>query len=84
FQQLTKEGKQARTVTLKIKYHNFQSITRRRTLDNFISSGDQIFEVVRELLTRTDAGRIKIRLAGISLSNFNRTEKSENEKQLTL
>ncbi|MCI0617573.1 DNA polymerase IV [bacterium] len=84
FQQLTKEGKQARTVTLKIKYHNFQSITRRRTLDNFISSGDQIFEVARELLTRTDAGRIKIRLAGISLSNFNTTEKSENEKQLTL
>lgn len=84
FQQLTKEGKQARTVTLKIKYHNFQSITRRRTLDNFISSGDEIFAVARELLSRTDAGRVKIRLAGISLSNFNTTEKSENEKQLPL
>ncbi len=84
FDQLTKEGKQARTVTLKIKYHNFQSITRRRTLEGFINSGDEIFVVARELLSRTDAGRVKIRLAGISLSNFNTTEKSENEKQLPL
>jgi DNA polymerase-4 len=82
FNQLTKEGKQARTVTLKIKYHNFQSITRRRTLEDFIHSGDEIFAVARELLSRTDAGRIKIRLAGISLSNFNETGKSETEKQL--
>lgn len=84
FEQLTKEGKQARTVTLKIKYHNFQTITRRRTLENYIHSGDEIFEVARELLTRTDAGRIKIRLAGISLSNFNIVENSESEKQLSL
>lgn len=84
FEQLKKEGKQARTVTLKIKYHNFQTITRRRTLDGFINSGDEIFEVARDLLSRTDAGRIKIRLAGISLSNFNTTEESESEKQLPL
>lgn len=84
FEQLTKEGKQARTVTLKIKYHNFQTITRRRTLESYIHSGDEIFEVARELLTRTDAGRIKIRLAGISLSNFNIVENSESEKQLSL
>lgn len=73
FDQLTKEGKRARTVTLKIKYHNFQSITRRRTLENFITNADKIFEVVRDLLSRTDAGRVKIRLAGISLSTFSQT-----------
>jgi DNA polymerase IV len=84
FEHLKKEGKQARTVTLKIKYHNFQSVTRRRTLDNFIASDDEIFEVARELLTRTDAGRVKIRLAGISLTNFNTLTDSEDEKQLSL
>jgi DNA polymerase-4 len=82
FDQLTKEGKQARTVTLKIRYHDFKIITRRRTLDDFVHSGDEIFAVARDLLSRTDAGRVKIRLAGISLSNFNVTEKSEREQQL--
>lgn len=75
FDQLTKEGKRARTVTLKIKYHNFRSITRRRTLEDFIGSADEIFAVARDLLSRTNAGRIKIRLAGISLSTFSQTEK---------
>ncbi|HSP06649.1 MAG TPA: DNA polymerase IV [Acidobacteriota bacterium] len=84
FDQLTKEGKRARTVTLKIKYHNFRSITRRRTLDDFIGTADEIFAVARDLLSRTDAGRVKIRLAGISLSTFSRTEKSVSTLQLPL
>jgi len=82
FAQLAKEEKRARTVTLKIKYHDFRSITRRRTLEDYINNADQIFEIARDLLTRTDAGRVKIRLAGISLSTFNITEKPEDEKQL--
>jgi DNA polymerase-4 len=82
FKQLNKEGKRARTVTLKIKYHNFRSVTRRRTLDDFINSADEIFEVVCDLLSRTDAGRVKIRLAGISLSTYNRKDKSLPQTQL--
>ncbi len=82
FDQLTKEGKRARTVTLKIRYHNFRSITRRQTLDDFVGTAEEVFAVARELLSRTDAGRVKIRLAGISLSTFNRTENSVNEAQL--
>lgn len=82
FDQLTKEGKRARTVTLKIKYHNFRSVTRRRTLEDFIGTADQIFVVARDLLSRTDAGRIKIRLAGISLSTFSPKETSARPVQL--
>ena len=84
FEQLTKEGKQARTVTLKLKYHNFRTITRRRTLDTYVLNGDHIFEVARDLLSRTDAGRVKIRLAGISLSTFTSKEKSVPQEQLPL
>lgn len=82
FDQLRKEGKRARTVTLKIKYYDFRSITRRRTLEDFIATPDEIFAVVRDLLARTDAGRVKIRLAGISLSSFNRKEKAGHAEQL--
>ena len=82
FEQLLKEGKRARTVTLKIKYHDFRSITRRRTLEDFIATAEEIFVVARDLLSRTDAGRVKIRLAGISLSTFIGSEKSESGMQL--
>ncbi len=84
YEELTEEGKQARTVTLKIKYHDFRSITRRRTLDDFIGSADQVFAVARDLLSRTEAGSVKIRLAGISLSTFTRKEqRSIRPVQLT-
>lgn len=83
FDQLSKEGKQARTVTLKIKYHDFRSITRRRTLDDYVATADEIFAVAHDLLARTDAGRVKVRLAGISLSTFNRKEGSVRPAQLT-
>lgn len=82
FDGLSKEGKQARTVTLKIKYYDFRSITRRQTLDNFITSADEIFAVARDLLSRTDAGRVKVRLAGISLSSFGKKEKPISPVQL--
>ena len=40
FRELTEEEKRARTVTLKLKYHDFRSITRRRTLDDFVRGVD--------------------------------------------
>jgi DNA polymerase-4 len=82
FDELTEEGKKARTVTLKIKYYDFRSITRRRTLDDFVLSADEIFAVTRDLLSRTDAGRTKVRLAGISLSTFTRREHAVRPVQL--
>lgn len=82
FDELSKEGKHARTVTLKIKYYDFRSITRRRTLDDFVATADEVFAVARDLLSSTDAGRVKVRLAGISLSTFSRKEKPVRPTQL--
>jgi len=70
FADLSLEGKQARTVTLKIKYFDFQAVTRRRTFDHFLTSDSDIFRAAKELLERTEAGRRPVRLAGISLSGF--------------
>ena len=70
FKELTKEGLQARTVTLKIKYHDFRTITRRLTREHFLQSADDVFQTAKNLLRRTDAGRIPVRLAGIALANF--------------
>ncbi len=70
FDELAGEGKRGRTVTLKIKYADFQTVTRRRTFDVFLASPEEIFRTARELLERTEAGKRPVRLAGISLSNF--------------
>lgn len=70
FTELAEEGKRARTVTLKIKYADFQLVTRRRTLADFLASPEAVFALACALLERTEAGRRPVRLAGIALSNF--------------
>jgi len=82
FGELTEEGKRARTVTLKIKYFDFRSITRRRTLDDFVQSPEEILAVAGDLLRSTEAGRTRVRLAGISLSTFTRKERAVRPVQL--
>jgi DNA polymerase IV len=70
FADLNQEGKRARTVTLKIKYFDFQTVTRRQTFDRFLISAADIFNAAKALLEKTEAGHRPVRLAGISLSNF--------------
>ena len=64
---IKKSGFLGRTITLKIKYHNFDCISRSVTLPRPITDGNQIIPHVEELLNRTEAGHKKIRLLGISI-----------------
>jgi DNA polymerase-4 len=67
---LHKGNHQGLTLTLKVKYHDFQSVTRSITFVEPIRDIDRVMENIRALLTSTDAGRKKVRLLGISVSNF--------------
>ncbi len=60
-----------KTVTLKVKYDNFEQITRSQTFHQAINDEEQIFEICKNLLTHTDAGLRKVRLLGVGLSSFN-------------
>lgn len=71
---LRKQNLKARTVTLKIKYHDFQAVTRRITYDDFIETEAELFEAVKYLIEKTEAGRKEVRLAGVSLSSFDEKE----------
>ncbi|HEY4276029.1 MAG TPA: DNA polymerase IV [Rhizomicrobium sp.] len=66
-----------RTVTVKIKYANFQQATRSRSLAGLVSSQATLHEMslglIRSVLP-TDKG---IRLVGVSVSNFDRSEKAQ-------
>lgn len=63
-----------RTVTLKIKYSDFKQVTRSKSLLQPTNSHDIINTVAKELLLQTDPQGSKIRLLGISVSNFSNTE----------
>ena len=60
----------AKTVTVKVKYHTFEQITRSRTLGYPIDSETEIAQIAQELLLLTDAGREPIRLVGVSVSSL--------------
>jgi len=67
----------ARTVTLKVKYSDFQLITRSKTGDSMTQSKSQILAVLPELLKKTSVGNRPIRLIGITLSGL-QSESSDN------
>jgi DNA polymerase-4 len=77
-----------RTVTLKIKYHDFKQVTRSQSLPLPTNDLEAILPVVKQLLTSVDPESKKIRLLGISLSNFTNSEtrprREEESDQLRL
>jgi DNA polymerase IV len=59
-----------RTVTVKIKYHDFKIITRSRSFQLPTDDFSLILSTAKELLVSTDPEDVRIRLLGISVSNF--------------
>ena len=77
---LRREGVRGKTVTLKVKYSDFNQITRACTLKDPTDDGLEIYSAVIRLLQKTQVGKRPLRLLGISFSNLNF---SEEEKQLS-
>jgi len=70
---LRRHGLTGRTVTLKVKYHDFVQITRSQTIQEATDDGREIHRCARALLAKTPTAVKAIRLLGISLSQFNHT-----------
>ncbi|MDG5767056.1 DNA polymerase IV [Balneolales bacterium ANBcel1] len=81
---LKKEEAEARTVTLKLRYDNFESITRSMSPGHTISEADEISEIAVMLLRETEAGTRKVRLVGVTVSGFIREGSGEGGDQLPL
>jgi DNA polymerase-4 len=67
---LRREDRRGLTLTLKVKYHDFQTVTRSVTLPEPITRAAVIVDHAKKLLDSTDAGDKKVRLLGLSVSNF--------------
>ncbi len=78
--ELRQRGKQARCVTLKLRYADFTTITRSHTLSQASDADQTIFDIGTKLLKRElTQERQPIRLIGIGVSNL-----IESGKQLAL
>ncbi|MGN0020097.1 MAG: DNA polymerase IV [Sphingobacterium hotanense] len=70
FARLERGEKFGKTVTLKIKYADFSQITRSKTGLVYLSKLDEIQEYAYELLDKVDMQDKRVRLLGVTVSNF--------------
>lgn len=60
----------AKTLTLKVKYHDFEQITRAISLDNALHTAAEIKPLLINLLSRTDVDKRPVRLLGLTASHL--------------
>jgi DNA polymerase-4 len=66
---LVRKSLAARTVTIKVRYSDFTTVTRSHTAAPTHDEANVVARAV-QLLERTDAGRRPVRLLGVSVHNF--------------
>lgn len=67
---LKRRGLKGRTVTVKIRYHDFKTVTRSRSLAVPVDEQEALASTAKSLLAETDPANAKVRLLGLTLSNF--------------
>ena len=72
------------TLTLKVRYHDFSLVTRSKTLSSAPRQASELRYHLAELLDKTQAGRCKVRLLGVSFSSLAPLENAQEARQLDL
>jgi DNA polymerase-4 len=70
----------AKTITLKIRFADFTTINRSKTLPLPIDTTHEIYEIAKGLYEALAIGRARIRLVGVSLDNLH----TDSHEQLVL
>lgn len=70
-----------RTITLKVKYADFEIISRGKTVPHPVEDFKEFWQISKEILKQIDYSSKKIRLMGLTLSNAN---ENEDVKQLEI
>ena len=76
------QNKVGKTVTIKVKYGDFQQITRSKTIEAGIKESHQVTSICRELIHTEIIRDEGIRLLGVGISNFK--EEEPKASQLTI
>ena len=75
---MRKEGYLASTITVKIRYRDFKTLTRQKKLDTHFERDDIIYAVARNLF-ELNWSREKIRLLGVSASGLARSDQANSD-----
>ena len=67
---LRAKGLCGRTITLKVRFSSFKTITRSRTLEEAVDTSAEIYEVARNLYLKLDPERPRIRLLGVAMTGL--------------
>jgi DNA polymerase-4 len=67
---LRAKGLCGRTVTLKVRYSNFKTITRSRTGAEEVDSAPEIYALASDMYKRLDSDKARIRLLGVSITGL--------------
>jgi DNA polymerase-4 len=78
-QRLRNHGLAGRTVTIKVRFHDFRTITRSVTLSAAVDTGPAIARAAKELLEQVDPAS-GVRLLGVSVANLS----DDGARQLSL
>lgn len=81
---LVKKNIKGKTITLKIKYHDFVSRTRSRTIQHHTNSFADIYSTVKDLFNNPHIPEKPVRLLGVSVSNLDIVDEMEEAGQMTL
>ena len=81
---LDSNGTGGRTITLKVKYGDYQQVTRSKTLNESIKSSHEIMKVVHTLLTATEIEQRNVRLLGVQVSSLDCDREEQEYVQLTI
>jgi len=82
-ERMEKSKTQGKTVTLKLKFNDFEIINRSKTFGHFISDPEEVKHISNELLQKELPAEKGIRLIGVTISNLKNSE-DQSSKQLTI
>lgn len=71
---MRKKQAAGKTVTLKVRYADFETVTRSTSFSHYINSAEDIARTAIQLLEETETGDRRVRLLGITLSKLNLSE----------
>ena len=82
--ELQNKSLEGRTLTVKVKYSDFQQVTRSRSFFTWIPNLKTFTDTAQELLGETEAGSRPVRLVGVSMSAFTGSDYTGEVRQLLL
>ena len=69
---LQRKGYEGRTIGIKIRFDNFQAVTRDQSLDEYVADAKRIRQVAGQCLKRVDLSR-RVRLLGVRVGSLVKT-----------